>query len=171
MKQDKCYGEFLCANCGRVIKKSFTIPQVETAEELEKFYDSLGVQCDCGLFVQQYIPVVMRDALLALAAKGYKISLINTRTVGIVFNHKLTEDELNALPELPYEFSYDMTEPEGDIMMNARIAAMDFEGLDEEEYYKQAIENFTDWCRQLPAISDGEYIDLTKEEEYNDISE
>ena len=63
-----------------------------------------------------------------------------------------------------------MAEPEGDIMMNARIAAMDFEGLDEKEYYKQAIENFTDWCRQLPTISDGEYIDLTKEDVSNDIS-
>lgn len=158
----KCFGEFICANCGRVIKKSFEVPQVESAEELNKFYDSLGVQCECGLFVQQYIPVEMRSALLSLASKGYKVSLINTGTLAIILNEKL---DLSQLPELPYEFTYDTTEPEGDIIMNARMAAQDFEGLDEEQYIKEAIENLTDWCRDLPLIKHGEYIDLTKEEE------
>ena len=166
---NKCYGEFLCANCGRVIKQSFTIPDdITTADELQKFYDHLGVECKCGMTVQQYIPVQMRTALLTLASKGYKVSLINTGTLAIILNEKLDVDKL---PELPYEFTYDTTEAEGDIIMNARMAANDYEGLDKDQYIKEAIENLTDWCRELPTIKDGEYIDLTKEVSEDDISE
>ena len=105
--KNKCFGEFLCANCGRVIKQSFTVPPIETSKELEKFYDNLGVECECGMFVQQYIPVQMRTALLTLASKGYRVSLINTGTLAIILNEKL---DLESLPELPFEFSYDTTE-------------------------------------------------------------
>ena len=166
--KNKCFGEFLCANCGRVIKQSFTVPRIETSEELEKFYDNLGVECECGMFVQQYIPVQMRTALLTLASKGYRVSLINTGTLAIILNEKL---DLESLPELPFEFSYDTTEKDVDIIMNARMAADDFEGLDKDQYIKEAIENLTDWCRTLPVIKDGEYIDLTKEESNDGISE
>ena len=166
--KNKCFGEFLCANCGRVIKQSFTVPPIETSKELEKFYDSLGVECECGMFVQQYIPVQMRTALLTLASKGYRVSLINTGTLAIILNEKL---DLKSLPELPFEFSYDTTEKDVDIIMNARMAADDFEGLDKDQYIKEAIENLTDWCRALPVIKDGEYIDLTKEESNDGISE
>lgn len=165
---NKCFGEFLCANCGRVIKQSFTVPPIETSEELEKFYDNLGVECECGMFVQQYIPVQMRTALLTLASKGYRVSLINTGTLAIILNEKL---DLESLPELPFEFSYDTTEKDVDIIMNARMAADDFEGLDKDQYIKEAVENLTDWCRALPVIKDGEYIDLTKEESNDGISE
>ena len=110
----------------------------------------------------------MRTALLTLASKGYRVSLINTGTLAIILNEKL---DLKSLPELPFEFSYDTTEKDVDIIMNARMAADNFEGLDKDQYIKEAIENLTDWCRALPVIKDGEYIDLTKEESNNGISE
>lgn len=154
-KKFKCFGEFICSNCGKVTKKKFIL---NSPEQIKDLY----VDCTCGKHVEQYIPSSLREAILCLAAKGYKIFMTNEKTIGIVFNGRLPEIPIESLP---YEFTLNTTEEEGDILLNERCQYEDFEGVDEDEYRKQAIENLIDFCRTLPTIGDGEYVVIDEEEE------
>ena len=149
----KCFGEFVCSSCGRVTKQKFAFSD-------ESQINNLGITCGCGKYVETFIPVSMREPILCLAQKGYKMKMFNEPTLGIVLAHKL---DISKLPELPYEFSYDTTEEDVDIIMNARMANNDYEGIDKEEYIANSILNLLDFCRLLPTLSDGEYIENEEE--------
>ena len=144
----KCFGEFVCSSCGRVTKQKFAFSD-------ESQINNLGITCGCGKYVETFIPVSMREPILCLAQKGYKMKMFNESTLGIVLAHKL---DVSKLPELPYEFSYDATEEDVDIIMNARMANNDYEGIDKDKYIADSIWNLLDFCRALPTLSDGEYI-------------
>lgn len=147
----KCFGEFVCSKCGAIIKQKFDIKPEEIG--------SLYVDCPiCGKHVETYIPTKMRAPIMNLASKGYKMRMFNEKTLAIVLNMKIDPE---TLPRLPHEFIYNTLEPEGDIIVNDRLASKDgYEG-----YYEKALENLYDFCTTLPTISDGVYLDLTKEDE------
>lgn len=146
----KVYGEFICSNCGTITFQQFLINDINNIPPLH-------IICECGKRVEQYIPSSMRKIIMSLARKGYKIRMINEPTLGIVLNHKLNIED-KSFPKLPYEFTYNTTEPEGDIIANQRIQVGDFEGLNKEIYIKEAIENLLDWTTQLPTVDTGKYI-------------
>lgn len=153
----KCYGEFICSNCGAITKKSFDINSEEDIENLFSI-------CICGKEVRRYIPTSIRSAILCLAQKGYKIRMIYEDTMGIAFVPKQDIHDVKFPKDLPYEFSYDTTEEEADIIVNARLAERDFEGIDEKQYRKEAAQNLFDWVSKLPVIDNNTlYIDRTKE--------
>lgn len=162
----KVYGEFLCSKCGTITFQQFYVDNKENIPQLH-------ITCECGAEVEQYIPLSMRSIIISLAKKGYKIRMINEPTLGIVLNHKLNIED-KSFPKLPYEFTYNTTEPEGDIICNERMQVGDFEGLNKDTYIKEAIENLLDWTTQLPTIDNGKYvkkkeiISLIKEEDTDD---
>lgn len=152
----RCYGEFLCSKCGRITKEKF---EIDTTDDIDQLY----IECHCGKHVEQFIPTSMRDIILSLASKGYKMKMIMPATLGIVFNHRVDIND-KKYPQLPYEFSYDMTEEEGDIICNQRMQYEDYEGLDKDAYIKEATQNLQDWADNMPFIEHGVYEDRTKED-------
>lgn len=156
------YGDFLCYRCGTLTKSKILLDK----KDVDAMIPHLGVICPtCGQKVMQYIPDEMKNGLYSLAYKGYHISNINTKTVGVIFNH-LPEDDrfMNAIKSipLPYEFVLDASGDGGVSIANERICYQDFEGLDKDKYYKEAIENFTDWATSLPMLNGAWLVDLTK---------
>ena len=140
----KCYGDFVCSRCATIAHKSFEIEKPEDAS-------GLGITCPhCGKEnVQVVIPSCMKDIIKNMTFKGYKILAINAKTLCIVISGRYENVELHNIPS---EFVLDCTEPEGDIIINGRLQADDFEGLDKDEYIKEAIDNIYNWVRKLPEV-------------------
>ena len=148
----KCYGDFVCSECATIAHKSFEIEKPEDAS-------GLSITCPhCGKEnVQVVIPSNMIDIIKLMTIKGYKILVINGKTLCIVIKGRYKGIELE---DLPHEFILDCTESDGDIIINGRLRADDFEGIDKEQYIKDAVDNLLNWVRKLPEVGEGRYINM-----------
>ena len=154
----KCYGYFVCSKCCTISHKSFEIEKEEDVKEL-------SITCPtCGKEVETTIPSDMMVIIRSMANKGYHITNIIPHTLGISFYPKVENLTAEMIPE---EFAYDTTEPDQDIIVNDRMRANDFEGIDEAEYRNEAKMRLLSFARNLPQIGMGMEVDLDKPQEIN----
>ena len=149
----KCYADYVCSKCCTMTHVIF---------EYETTRDALlhTITCPhCGRKgVQTSAPTNMKAIIKILLNKGYHVFNIYEKTLCIVVADRFECDPST----LPNEFILDKTEDIGDIIVNGRLKADDFEGIDKEQYVKESIINLMNWVRELPTIGEGRYIDLTE---------
>ena len=147
----KCYGYFVCSKCCTISHKSFEIEKEEDVKDL-------SITCPtCGKEVETTIPSDMMVVIRTLSNKGYHITNIIPNTLGVSFYPKVENITPDMIPE---EFAYDTTEKDQDIIVNDRMRANDFEGLNEAEYRNEAKMRLLTFARNLPQIGMGMEVDL-----------
>lgn len=141
---EKCYANYVCSECATMINDTF---EYNTIKEALKH----SITCPiCGRKgVQTTAPDSMKHIVLLLLQKGYYVFNIYENTLCIVIKGRF--EKINNIPN---EFTLDRTENIGDIILNERMKANDFEGLDKDEYIKKAIDNLYAWVQTLDTVND-----------------
>ena len=151
---EKCYANFVCSDCATMIYDMFEYTDIHEAI-------NHSITCPiCGRKnVETTAPDSMKDIILLLLQKGYHVFNIYEKTLCIVIKGRFEN-----IGKLPDEFTLDRTEDIGDIIVNDRMRANDFEGIDKEQYIKDAVDNLLNWVRKLPEVGEGRYINMDEVE-------
>lgn len=145
-ERNKCYANFVCSDCATMIKDTFYYNTIKEAL-------THSITCPvCGKKgVQTSAPDSMKDVVLGLLVKGYHVAVINESTLCIVIKGRF--ESPNIEKDLPYEFTLDRTESMGDIIINERLKADDFENMNKDDYIVSAIDSLMRWIGTLDDVS------------------
>lgn len=139
----KCFANYVCSKCATMINDTFEYNTVKEA---------LNHTIICPVCkrkgVQTTSPESMKQIILLLLQKGYHVFNIYENTLCIVIMGRFEN-----IGKLPDEFTLDRTEDIGDIILNERLKADDFDGLDKDEYIKEALDNLLKWVQNLDIVN------------------